>query len=44
MNTKNYHDTLATEFFQKGDVKIDKIEMPSKDILYNLEDYTSARS
>jgi dCMP deaminase len=39
----DYHDTLATDFFKKGDVKIDKIAMPSKDILYDIHNYSSAR-
>jgi dCMP deaminase len=39
----DFHDTLATDFFAKGKVRIDKIPMPSKDINYDLENYTSAR-
>ncbi len=39
----DYHDTLATQFFAKAKVKIDKIEMPSTDIKYDLKNYTSAR-
>lgn len=39
----NYHDTLATEFFAKASVMIDKHAMPSTDISYNLKDYSSAR-
>ncbi|MBF0619586.1 MAG: cytidine/deoxycytidylate deaminase family protein [Candidatus Omnitrophica bacterium] len=39
----NYHDTLATDFFAKAKIKIDKIAMPSKEIAYDLESYTSAR-
>ncbi len=39
----DYHDTLATDFFTKGNVRIDKIPMPSKQIVYDLEKYTSAR-
>ncbi len=39
----NYHDTMATQFFIKGGVKIDKIDMPSTEISYNLKDYSSAR-
>lgn len=38
-----YHDTLATEFFAKADVKIDKISMPSTEINYAIKDYSSAR-
>lgn len=40
----DYHDTLATEFFAKADVKIDKHSVPSTDITYNLKDYSSART
>ncbi len=40
----DYHDTLATEFFAKGGVKIDKHAMPSTQIAYHLKDYSSARS
>ncbi len=39
----DYHDTLATEFFAKACVRIDKHAMPSTDITYNLKDYSSAR-
>lgn len=39
----DYHDTLATDFFAKGKVRIDKIPMPSKQIAYDLENYSSAR-
>lgn len=39
----DYHDTLATQFFAKGGVKIDKIKMPSTEIFYNIKDYSSAR-
>ncbi len=38
-----YHDTLATQFFAKVGVQIDKIEMPSKEITYDIKDYSSAR-
>ena len=38
-----YHDTLATEFFAKATVVIDKIPMPKTEICYNLKDYSSAR-
>jgi len=40
----DYHDTLATEFCAKGGVKIDKIEMPSKEIQYDLKSYPSAKT
>ena len=39
----DYHSTLATDFFAKAKVQIDKIAMPSKEIAYDLEKYTSAR-
>jgi len=39
-----FHDTLATEFFAKASVQIDKIPMPSKEIHYDLKDYSSART
>ncbi|VAW12129.1 hypothetical protein MNBD_BACTEROID05-610, partial [hydrothermal vent metagenome] len=39
----DYHDTLATEFFQKAKVKIDKHSMPSTEINYDLENYSSAK-
>ena len=39
----DYHDTLATEFFAKAQVKIDKINMPSKEILYDIRNYSSAK-
>lgn len=39
----DFHDTLATDFYAKANVKIDKIPMPSRKIEYNLEGYSSAR-
>ena len=39
----DYHDTLATKFFTDSGVKIFKIDMPDKEINYNLEEYSSAR-
>src|SRR3989338_2410083 len=39
----NYHDTLATEFFKKAKVTIDKHAMPATDIAYDLDDYSSAK-
>jgi dCMP deaminase len=39
----NYHDTLAMDFFSKAKVMIDKIPMPSRDINYDLDSYTSAK-
>jgi len=39
----DYHDTLATEFFAKANVTIDKQKMPALEIVYNIKDYSSAR-
>jgi len=39
----DYHDTLATEFFAKAEVKIDKISMPGKEINYNIQDFSSVK-
>ena len=39
----DYHDTLATEFFAKANVNIDKIAMPAKEIDYDLKSYSSAK-
>lgn len=39
----DYHDTMATDFFKKGSVVIDRIEMPNKEIHYDLKNYSSAR-
>ena len=39
----DYHDTLALEFFEKAGVKIDRVAMPSKEIQYDLKNYSSAR-
>ena len=38
-----FHDTFATEFFAKAEVRIDKVEMPPIEINYNLDHYSSAR-
>lgn len=39
----DYHDTLATEFFAKAGIAIEKIAMPSTEITYDLKNYSSAR-
>ena len=39
----DYHDTLATEFFKKAGVVIDKIDMPSLEISYDIKNYSSAK-
>ena len=38
----DYHDTLALKFFEKAGIKIDRVAMPSKEIRYDLKDYSSA--
>ncbi|MBI4309044.1 MAG: cytidine/deoxycytidylate deaminase family protein [Candidatus Omnitrophica bacterium] len=39
----DYHDTMAEKFFAKANVAIDRIEMPNKEIHYDLRNYSSAR-
>ena len=39
----DYHDTLATQFFAKARVVIDKIAMPSLQIQYDIKNYSSAK-
>jgi len=39
----DFHDTLAVKFFSKAGVKIDKITMPSRNINYDIENYSSAK-
>jgi dCMP deaminase len=39
----DYHDTLATQFFAKAKVVIDKIAMPDKEIVYDIKNYTSVK-
>ncbi len=39
----DYHDTMAETFFAKASVIIDRIEMPSREIFYDLKNYSSAR-
>lgn len=38
-----YHDTLATKFYTESGVEIVKLEMPEKEIHYDLKGYSSAR-
>lgn len=38
-----YHDTLATDFFAKGSVQVDRVEMPSREINYDIEKYSSVK-
>jgi len=40
----DYHDTLAEKFFKKAKVKIKRLGIPSKEIKYDLEKFTSART
>jgi dCMP deaminase len=39
----DYHDTLATKFFDDAGVEIVKVDMPNKLINYDLENYSSAK-
>jgi len=39
----DYHDTLATKFFNDGVVEIEKVDMPDKMINYDLDNYSSAK-
>ena len=39
----DYHKTMATEFFAKAGVVIDRVPMPGKAIDYDLKNYSSAR-
>ena len=39
----DFHDTLATKFYNESDVEIKNLGMPDKEIKYNLKDYSSAR-
>ena len=39
----DYHDTMATGFFTKAKVIIDRIDMPEKAIRYDIKNYSSAR-
>lgn len=38
-----FHDTLATQFFDKAGVMIDKLPMPTLTVNYDLKNYSSAR-
>ena len=40
----DYHDTLATQFFDKAGVAIERIPMPPREIMYDLKNYSSART
>jgi len=39
----DYHDTLATKFFTDSGVDITKVDMPERNIKYDLEEYSSAK-
>lgn len=39
----DFHDTLATQFYTQSGVEISKVEMPSREIYYDLENYSSAK-
>jgi len=39
----DYHSTLAERFFEESGVTLDRVAMPSRDIDYNLDGYSSAR-
>jgi dCMP deaminase len=38
-----FHDTLATYFYKKAGVTIEKQKIPSKEINYQIESYSSIR-
>jgi dCMP deaminase len=38
----DYHDTLATTFFEDARVEIVKVKMPEKEIKYDIESFSSA--
>ena len=40
----DFHDTLAVDFFRKGNVKIDKHTIPPTEIIYDLKNYSSAKA
>jgi len=39
----DYHSTLAERFFEESGVALDRLDMPSTDIDYDLDGYSSAR-
>ena len=39
----DYHDTLATKFYNDAGVEIVKMDMPGKEIHYDLKNYSSAK-
>lgn len=39
----DFHDTLATQFYNQSGVEIVKMDMPGKEIQYDLKSYSSAQ-
>ena len=39
----DFHDTLATQFYSDSGVEIVKMDMPNKEINYDLKNYSSAK-
>ena len=39
----DYHDTLATQFYNDAGVEIVKLQMPDKEINYDIKNYSSAK-
>jgi dCMP deaminase len=39
----DYHDTMAENFFQKAKVRIKRLDIPDKEIKYNLDSFASAK-
>lgn len=39
----DFHDTLATQFFAKAKVSVEKHAVPPTEIIYDLKEYSSAR-
>jgi dCMP deaminase len=39
----DFHDTLATKFYNDAEVEIVKMDMPGKEIQYDLKNYSSAK-
>jgi dCMP deaminase len=38
----DYHDTLAERFFEESGIRLDRVPMPSREIHYDLEAFSSA--
>ncbi|MBZ0199546.1 MAG: cytidine/deoxycytidylate deaminase family protein [Ignavibacteriaceae bacterium] len=39
----DFHDTLAIDFYTKSNVEIVRLDVPDRQINYNIDDYSSAR-